>query len=65
MIVELMKADMMESVARIGGTVQLDETRVEYTAQDILEAFRVFREYNIVGAQPKASPKEPSKAAGA
>lgn len=50
MTVELMSADLMENVAKVSGTVQLDVTRVEYTAGDMLEAFRVFKEYNPIGA---------------
>ncbi len=51
MTVELMKKEMMEFVGKIDGTVPLDETRVETTAPDILEVYRIFREYNTVGAQ--------------
>jgi hypothetical protein len=36
-------------VVRGEAAAQVDETRVEYAAGDILKAFRVFREYNEVG----------------
>ncbi len=49
MIVELMEAGMMERVQKIHGAIRLDDTRLEYTAKDMLDAFSVFRECNTVG----------------
>ncbi len=49
--VELMEAEMMAHARKVAGTKQLDETRVEYLAEDMLEAYRVFREYNEAGAE--------------
>jgi len=50
LVVELMEPGMMPRVEALPGAKRLDETRVEYAAGDILEAYRVFQEYNEVGA---------------
>ena len=51
MTAELMQKEMMEFVAKMGGIVCLDETRVEYSTRDMLDAFQVFREVNGIGAE--------------
>lgn len=48
---ELMEAEMMPRVANLPGTRRLDDTRLEYIAPDMLDAYRVFCEYNRLGGE--------------
>jgi D-amino peptidase len=46
---ECMEAEMADRIEKVAGTKRLDARKVEYTAQDMLEAYRVFRQYNDLG----------------
>lgn len=50
MVVELMEPAMMPRLENLPGT-RLDDTRIQYTAPDILDAYRLFREYNQLGGE--------------
>ena len=50
MLVEVMEPEMMAPLEKVPGTKRLEGTRIAYTAKDMLEAFRVFREYNHLAA---------------
>lgn len=48
MVIELMEPAMMPLVTKVAGVKKVDATRVKVAAKDILDAFRIFRECNLI-----------------
>lgn len=46
--IELMEPALMPLVSKVAGVKKVDATRVRVVAKDILEAYRIFRECNLV-----------------